>query len=581
MKTHLQLKQKARQRGRKFLSFFIFKKLRVFHLLLILIAVMTAFLAVQGYTSISAIDSMQQTNQEVFNSSLRHMKQINTLREYVLYIKENYLKRLSKLSGSYALDYTFKNIESTLSDLQKMEQKTASRETVSGSIGEHAKQLAAVLREIKALAYAPDTAENFQTCESKLTEALRILSNIQTGIEQNAYQISTFSQLNSLSQKKAALVLLITCTVIAVIIGFFINALISWPLGEIIKSARLMAAGDFTQNIRSFGCKESHEVVQELNASVASLRKLIGNINAESAQITQAGDRLKSAAGEADGSAAEVAKAMQELAQAASNQTAQITHTAQTVNLLGDIVRKVSQETLNIASTSQQVAESARNGQKVTDDVAGEIRQIFAATRKIGEVIRELTQAARDIGEITTEIREIADQTTLLTLNASIEAARAGEHGKGFSVVANETGKLADRCKAAAQTIADRTVQMFEHAELAAQLMEQGLSRVEEGQSLANQATVTFEGIFNELKEVLRRINEVAQSAQEMSRHNEAVIHAVSSIAAVSQQSMAGTQEVSATAEEQSAAAQQVTSQAESLLAIANEMKDSAIIFKI
>ena len=75
----------------------------------------------------------------------------------------------------------------------------------------------------------------------------------------------------------------------------------------------------------------------------------------------------------------------------------------------------------------------------------------------------------------------IAEQTTLLALNASIEAARAGEHGKGFSVVAKETGKLAEQSKQAAQLIADLIAQMRKRNTHAVEVINRGMQKVEAG----------------------------------------------------------------------------------------------------
>lgn len=435
--------------------------------------------------------------------------------------------------------------------------------------------------ELEKLAFAADTTENYMDFENKLNDIMSNLTVIREGVQENLFKTAAFSKQTAQNQKIIVIIFLIASTFIALAIGLFSTVSISWPLREIVKSARSIAAGDFTQNIRTFGCKEAYEVVEELNTSLNSLRLLIGDINKESQRVAEASAELKTAAKESGRSAAEVSRAMEELARAALNQADQLSQTVQTVNILGEKVRQVSQETLDIASTSEQVANSAQDGRAVTNSVANEINEIYSVTKIIGEVIGELNETTQEIENITNEIREIADQTTLLTLNASIEAARAGEHGKGFSVVAIETGKLAERARNAAQTIADRTFLISEKAKQAVQLMAQGVVRVEEGKNLAGQATVTFEAIFNELKMILAKIDGVAKSAMEMSKHNEEVISAVTTIAAISEESMASTEEVSATAEAQTAAAQEVTASAENLLVISNEMKQTAAVFRI
>jgi methyl-accepting chemotaxis protein len=559
----------------------LLKKLRVFHLILSVISVMVIFTLIQGYVQLRYINSVQQVDQRMSSTLLQFNKSINTLKYNLMFIKENYLKRLSGLSDSSALDYAFSTIEQNLNEVEKIAHSTSADSRIAELVADPDKDLIKTVKELKELAYAADTKENYLACEAKLFQAIKDIDNIGLQVDENSYNTSTYSRQASQNQKSKAIILLIVGTCIAVLIGLIINASISWPLREIIKSARAMAQGDFTRNLNTFGCRESYEVVGELNTSLNSLRLLIGQLNQQSDKIAKASQNLKTAANDSGRSAEEVAKAMQQLAYATSNQAEQVTQTAGIVDKLGVRVREVSAQTLDIANSSEQVALSAQGGRKLTNDVADEINGIYSATKEIGDVIQELDQASKVIAEISAEIREITDETSLLSLNASIEASRAGEQGKGFSVVAHSIGRLAERSRSAAQKIDELTGHMMERAEQAVRLMENGVARVEGGKNLAGKAAFTFEGIFNELKTTLEKINNVAKAAQEMGNDNEKVIAAVGNIAAISEESMASSEEVSASAEEQSAGAQEVTLLAENLLRISGEMKNTAKVFRV
>lgn len=563
------------------LSFPFIKKIRIFHLILSVIAVMVIFTAIQGYMVLTYIDSQQKVNQKIFNSAVQFRNETDALKSDLLFIRENYLKRLSQLADSSSLDYTFSSIDTKLQNIEQITKSTSTNTRIAELVSDPSKDLVENVKKLKSLAYASDTKEGFLECETVLFKALKDIGNIQTQVQESSYNISTDSKNVSQNQRTMTILLLICGTCIAVIIGIFINFSISWPMQEIIKAGRAMAAGDFTQNINAFGCRESYEVVNELSVSLKSLRQLIGNLNRESDQIAKASEDLKTAVKESGNSAREVAKAMQELSNASSNQAEQVTQTANTVEKLGTVVREVSEQTLDIACSSEQVASSAQNGQKLTHNVANEINQIYFATKEVGDVILELDEATKVIADIASEIRGITDETSLLSLNASIEASRAGEHGRGFSVVAKAVGKLAERSREAAQRIDDLTVQMRERAVHSVRLMESEIARVEGGKDLAGKAAVTFESIFKELEIVLAKINHVAKAATEMGLDNEKVINAVANIAAISEESMASTEEVSASAEEQSAVAQEVLTLAENLFQISNEMKLAAKIFKV
>ena len=563
------------------LSFSFLKKIRIFHLILSVIAVMVIFAAIQGYIVLEYIDSQQKVNQMMFNSAVQFRNETDTLKSDLLFIRENYLKRMSQLTDSSSLDYTFHSIDSKLQNIEQITKNTSSNTRIAELVSDPSKNLADNIKKLKKLAYASDTKEDFLECETVLFQALKDIGNIQAQVQESSYNISTDNKKITQNQRNITILLSVCGTCFAVIIGMLINFSISWPIQEIIKAGRAMAAGDFSQNIIAFGCWESYEVVKELNISFKSLRSLISNLNEQSDQIAEASQNLKTAAKDSGNSAYEVAKAMQELAGATSNQTEQVSQTAHGIEKLGLIVREVSEQTLNIASSSEQVASSAQSGQKLTHDVANEINQIYFSTKEMGNVIQELDEATKLIAGIASEIREITDETSLLSLNASIEASRAGEHGKGFSVVAKAVGRLAERSREAAQRIDDLTVQMRDRGEQAVRLMESEIAIVEGGKNLAGKAATTFEGIFKELEMVLAKINHVAKAAKEMSADNEKAINAIANIAAISEESMASTEEVSASAEEQSAAAQEVTTLAENLFVISNEMKQAAKVFKV
>jgi methyl-accepting chemotaxis protein len=290
---------------------------------------------------------------------------------------------------------------------------------------------------------------------------------------------------------------------------------------------------------------------------------------------------LNGAASYSGKSATDVAQAMEQIAQATSEQTIQINDTVEKVDLLAQLVKKVTGDTEQISFVSEQVAESARLGQKATNDVANEFNELFNFTKEAAQVIEELHNTSEEISESTTVIQGIAEQTTLLALNAAIEAARAGEHGKGFGVVAVETGKLADQSKQAVGSIANLIAQMKNRTKHAVDVMQQGITKTDAGKKLATEATTTFEGIFQALHDNLRQIETVAKSAREMANTNEEVISAVTTIAAISEEALANTEEVSATAEEQSASAEQVSALAENLNQVADQMKLSVSVFEI
>ncbi|HEX3072922.1 MAG TPA: hypothetical protein VHP30_04860, partial [Ignavibacteriales bacterium] len=140
---------------------------------------------------------------------------------------------------------------------------------------------------------------------------------------------------------------------------------------------------------------------------------------------------------------------------------------------------------------------------------------------------------------------------------------------------------LADQSKQAAQLIVGLIAQMRKRTEVAVDAIQKGIDRAEEGKNLAEEANKTFGNIFKTLIYNLSQIEVVTKSARQMAASNDNVIGAITTIAAIAEESLASTEEVSATAEEQSASVQEVTALAENLSEIANHLKNSIAKFEV
>lgn len=549
---------------------FPFKKLKVFHQILIIIAIMTIFLALQGLYGLNAIGTTEKDTRKMFLQSMEGTVGVMLMSQTVNRIQSIYLDDYFS-STSFRLS-TFTGIKSQFA-------------STTGNLKKYYKEdcelIERELDKIERVIKLPVNIENLQELR-KITSIIEIaINNISKKIQdETAASMSVGNSFLSGARWVSSSILIfgvIIATLIALSIAFFIAR----PLKLMLISANALADGDLTKTIPVEGSIEVAGVIGSLNKAIYSLRELVGGIDEQSNMLYIASQELKDASDETGKSATEVARAMEELSRGSSEQADQTTEAVKNINVLSGLVRKVSKEMKNISSDSQIIAQSAQLGQKATGDVTSEIVQIYDMTKDVTVVIDELDKTSDEISEITTVIEGIAEQTTLLALNAAIEAARAGEHGKGFAVVAKETGKLAEQSKQAAQLISSLINQMKQRTDQAVRSMARGMTMVESGKNLASEASVTFENIFNKLENILSRIDSVALSAKQMAESNESVIFAVTSIAALSEESMASTQEVSATAEEQSASVQQVTALAENLADISSRLKQSVAQFEL
>jgi len=544
-------------------------KMRVFPQILFVIGIMFLVIFIQFIMSYRAVNTMHDITMKVFKQNAGRMADIGKTKYDLERIKLNYHQVLTGYESVLLSNSTYQECISRIRLLAEVNPEEAQR-------------LEDEFKKIESLPRLPVSEANYNLLNETVATINAGLDSFESTINLNAIDtINASKSYASLSRIKMSLAVL-GGLVLAILIALAIASSISKPLQAMVTATKALATGNLKGTVVvDKGSVEVREMIEALNGAIVSLRNLVKGINEQSQTLFVASKELKTAASETGNSAAEVARAMEELARASQDQSEQINQAVEIINTLSGLVRKVSSDTEAIATSSEKVAESAKEGQKATDAVANQINELYATTQEVAGVIHDLSKSSEEISKITTVIEGIAEQTTLLALNAAIEAARAGEHGKGFGVVAKETGKLAEQSKQAAQLIADLIAQMQKRTDVAVEAIQKGLHRAEEGKHLVDAANMTFGNIFKTLIENLAQIEAVAKSARQMANSNENVIGAITTIAAIAEESLASTEEVSATAEEQSASVQQVAALAENLSEIANRLEHSISEFEV
>lgn len=549
----------------------------------VMVAVIAGVIGLVGTLNIYRIDS---AGQQVYQENIAVLGPLHKVSAQLLKVRINtayhVLETGDKFRYEHAIEAARLNINQELADFKKDNKKIGKQlKSLTNAFSLYWQEEAAVLE----LSDQNNIIEATTRMNQNLNSLANLIDSIMDGLftaSDNDAKDKTAANHGAATRTIAFMLGMVLIGIMAALgLGLVISRMIAKPMQRLTAAAEQMAAGDLNVTIAAVKAKDETSILSNsFGKMVGSLRKLVKGINEDSDTLALASRELKNASIDTGKSAVEVAKTMEELARASSEQAGQNNEAVNSINALAELVRQVSSEVSNIAAESQNVSEYAKLGEKATQDVAGEIIKIYNMTQDVTRVIAELDQTAAEISSITEIIQNVAEQTALLALNASIEAARAGEHGRGFAVVAAETGKLAEQTKHAAQLINSGITRINERSGQVVQSMDHGMAVVESGKSLAVNATVTFGNIFDQLDNILQRIDRVAVSAQNMAARNEGMIGIVTNIAALSEESMASTQEVSAVTEEQSAAVEQVNTMAENLAVISGRLQQSVAQFK-
>lgn len=184
-----------------------------------------------------------------------------------------------------------------------------------------------------------------------------------------------------------------------------------------------------------------------------------------------------------------------------------------------------------------------------------ELTQINAKTKESIEIISRQTNttnaSALKIGEVTALITSIAEETNLLSLNASIEATRAGEQGRGFAVVASQIQKLAEQSNESAQTIESIVATLINDSEKTVHTMEEVREVMEEQNRKVDKAGSIFEDVLRGIDVTIKGIATISDYTTQMDKARVDVVDVVQNLTAIAEENAAATQETSASATEE------------------------------
>jgi methyl-accepting chemotaxis protein len=543
-----------------------FGKLKVFPQILIIIILMLSFLAAEGLMSIKNINQMQARNVELFSKGIKNMDSVFAFKQKLEQLKNNYREALANGSqGGIVFPISAADLE-----LDSISINDSDKQQIVDNIN-----------SIKNTITQPVTNDNWRKIEALLATNGIFLKEIDADVRT---QVTSIIELGTEFARKAKLItaiLLVTSFSLSLLLALLITKSISRPLKVIVAAARDLAKGDISRDLHATGCFEAVQVVDSLQQAFVSFRQLVLGIREHSGLLLNSGKELNLEAAETGKSATEVSRAMEELSRATMEETDEIVKTVDNIQDFSQLVQKVSNDTTQIAVSSSLISQSAQTGQQVATEAASAINNLYLSTQQATQIIGELNTKTNEITRITSMIEAIAEQTSLLALNASIEAARAGVNGRGFSVVAMETGKLADQSKQAAKTIANISADIQRGSERAVRVIEAGMVKATSGKEFTTKAKIAFDEIFTRLESILNQIQNVAGVARQMAEKNKSVSTAIDNISSISEETMSSTEEVTAATQQQSAAVQEVGALAENLFVIANRLKESVVVFRV
>jgi twitching motility protein PilJ len=295
---------------------------------------------------------------------------------------------------------------------------------------------------------------------------------------------------------------------------------------RLMNELQTVAEGDLTQEA-TVTEDITGAIADSVNYTVEELRSLVSNVQSTVSRVAQ--------------TTSDVDATSTELLAASNEQLHEIRETGKSVLDMAGRINDVSTQAQESARVARQSLQAAETGLKAVQNAIGGMNSIRDQIQETSKRIKRLGESSQEIGEITELISDITEQTNVLALNAAIQAASAGEAGRGFSVVAEEVQRLAERSADATRQIAALVKAIQTDTQDAIGAMERSTLGVVEGAKLSDNAGTALSEIDRVSRRVADLIEQISNSASREAGLANVVAENIQHIFAVTEQTGEGT----------------------------------------
>lgn len=343
-------------------------------------------------------------------------------------------------------------------------------------------------------------------------------------------------------------------SVIALVICSAIGIMIPWKIVKSIEKTTGMvnqiADMDFRESPEEAKLilrkDESGEISRAIRDLRGKLSDVISNLQNQTQQLYDASENLNRNAEETVETVGQVEQAVQEIATGASSQADETQQATEHVITMGEMVEETTQEVNTLHGTMEEMG---RAGETAADKLH-QLEDINSRAKSSLDDIYEQTnttnQSALKIQEVIGIITEIAEETNLLSLNASIEAARAGEQGRGFAVVASQIQKLAEQSNESARKIEEIVTYLISDSKQAVETMDEVKGIMDEQINFVTETADIFRNLQSEIGNSIDKIEQISVRTGKLDQERIGVVDVVQDLTAIAEENAAGTEETSA-----------------------------------
>lgn len=377
----------------------------------------------------------------------------------------------------------------------------------------------------------------------------------------------------------------IIIVIIAIILAsgtvFFISQSIVKIIHDIIQRLRQAATGDLTVKFKSRRSDEFHILIEEIQTTFTNMKDLILHVNGLSTEVSSSSVNVTKNSEVLLKSSQDISSAMAEIEQGVTHQAKDAEECLIQMDNLSKKIELVSENTKEIGQIADKTMMSIKEGTLTTENLNNQTQSTIVITTSIIDEIEKLDEKSVSISNIVDVINEIANQTNLLSLNASIEAARAGESGKGFAVVASEIRKLAEQSQNSVNNIKKIIDSIQDDTKKAVGTAKKAENVLKLQGNAVKATTDSYKNIYDSVEKLMVFLNYITQNVGNIEEARTSTLGAIESISAVLEEIVASANTVNQTTNDQLASVETLNKEAGILNQNADILVEEVNKFKV
>lgn len=435
--------------------------------------------------------------------------------------------------------------------------------------------------------------------EEYFSEAVSIEGTLNYGYFMPVYQNGSDTDIVGMvfvgtnKQDKDAVVMRLLGSIVAAVVAIMLVCLlvstklastISRNIRTSIKTVEKIAAGDLNVQVNNKLLKSKDEIGDLSRVTITlrdAMQRTTLEINQNVQKLLEASSLLGTAADNTNGTMNKVRTAVNRIVENSTEQAENSKSTSEHMRLMGDNITETSAEVEALNSnaafmheSSEKAAETLANLQRINGEVEQIIGEVQEQTNRTNDSVQQIYKA-------TAFIASIAEETDLLSLNASIEAARAGENGKGFAVVAEQIKKLSEQSNQSSNEIEETAMMLSEDSQKAVEIMQKMQEIIMSQSESMKDTQKVVEEVVAQIANSMQSIQQIKETTEHLANVRNEVLQAVETLSNIAQDSVSGTKKTYEDTEEVVDIFKQVYMSAEQLREIADQLAGSVQYFHV